>query len=33
MTTKEELIKAWETISQFCEEQTRCDRSKYAKLH
>ena len=25
MITKEELIKAWETISQFCEEQTRCD--------
>lgn len=26
MITKEELIKAWETISQFCEEQTRCDK-------
>ena len=25
MITKEELIKAWETISQFCEEQTCCD--------
>ena len=26
MTTKEELIKAWETISQFCEEQEECSK-------
>lgn len=24
MISKEELIKAWETISQFCEEQEEC---------
>ena len=26
MITKEELIKAWETISQFCEEQEDCSK-------
>lgn len=26
MIAKEELIKAWETISQFCEEQEECSK-------
>lgn len=26
MITKEELIKAWETISQFCNEQEECSK-------